>query len=240
MRAHLIQRTEYVKILIVEDEPKTGSYLRQGLSEAGYVVDLLANGVDGLHLALEGAHDLVILDVMLPGLDGWQVLQELRRRGQETPVLFLTAKDHVEDRVKGLQAGADDYLVKPFALSELLARVQALLRRGAIPIAGQDLTVLRLADLELDLFRRKATRAGQRLDLTAKEFLLMTLLLRRNGQVLSRTALAEQVWDMNFDSNTNVVEVAVRRLRSKIDDPFDKKLLHTVRGMGYVLEDREL
>ena len=152
---------------------------------------------------------------------------------------MLTARDKVEDRVKGLQAGADDYLVKPFALSELLARVQALLRRGAIPTAGQDLTVLRLADLELDLVRRKASRAGQRLDLTAKEFTLLTLLLRRHGQVLSRTALAEQVWDMNFDSNTNVVEVAVRRLRSKLDDPFAKKLLHTVRGMGYVLEDRE-
>ena len=227
-----------MKILVIEDETKTGTYLKQGLVEAGFVVDLLTNGLDGLHQALSEAYDLAILDVMLPGLDGFAVLRELRR-GKHVPVLMLTARDKVEDRVKGLQAGADDYLVKPFALSELLARVQALLRRGAIPTAGQDLTVLRLADLELDLVRRKASRAGQRLDLTAKEFTLLTLLLRRHGQVLSRTALAEQVWDMNFESNTNVVEVAVRRLRSKLDDPFAKKLLHTVRGMGYVLEDRE-
>ncbi|MCA8917282.1 MAG: heavy metal response regulator transcription factor [Zoogloeaceae bacterium] len=228
-----------MKILVIEDEPKLAEYLRKALTESSYVVDVARSGIEGRHFAIEGHYDLVVLDVMLPGLDGFTVLREVRRE-KTVPVLMLTARDKVEDRVKGLQAGADDYLVKPFALSELLARVQALLRRGAIPIAGQDLTVLRLADLELDLFRRKATRAGQRLDLTAKEFLLMTLLLRRNGQVLSRTALAEQVWDMNFDSNTNVVEVAVRRLRSKIDDPFDKKLLHTVRGMGYVLEDREL
>jgi two-component system copper resistance phosphate regulon response regulator CusR len=189
-------------------------------------------------LATEGQYDLVLLDVMLPGLDGYAVLQELRR-GKHVPVLMLTARDEVEDRVRGLQAGADDYLVKPFALSELLARVQALLRRSALSSDSQDPTVLSLADLEVDLLRRKASRSKQRLDLTAKEFTLLTLLLRRHGQVISRTALAEQVWDMNFDSNTNVVEVAVRRLRGKIDDAFEKKLLHTVRGMGYVLEDRE-
>jgi two-component system, OmpR family, copper resistance phosphate regulon response regulator CusR len=234
MRAHLIQRTEYVKILIVEDEPKTGSYLRQGLSEAGYVVDLLANGVDGLHLALEGAHDLVILDVMLPGIDGWQVLQELRRRGQETPVLFLTAKDHVEDRVKGLELGADDYLVKPFSFSELLARVRTILRRGKNNHV--EATMLTVADLELDLLRRRVSRGGKRIDLTAKEFGLLELLMRRHGEVLPRSLIASQVWDMNFDSDTNVIDVAVRRLRAKMDDPFEPKLLQTVRGMGYVLE----
>ena len=237
MRAHLILRTEYVKILIVEDEPKTGSYLRQGLSEAGYVVDLLANGVDGLHLALEGAHDLVILDVMLPGLDGWQVLQELRRRGQETPVLFLTAKDHVEDRVKGLELGADDYLVKPFSFSELLARVRTILRRGKNNHV--EATMLTVADLELDLLRRRVSRGGKRIDLTAKEFGLLELLMRRHGEVLPRSLIASQVWDMNFDSDTNVIDVAIRRLRAKMDDPFEPKLLQTVRGMGYVLEAPE-
>ena len=234
MRAHLILRTEYVKILIVEDEPKTGSYLRQGLSEAGYVVDLLANGVDGLHLALEGAHDLVILDVMLPGLDGWQVLQELRRHGRETPVLFLTAKDHVEDRVKGLELGADDFLVKPFSFSELLARVRTILRRGKNNHV--EATMLTVADLELDLLRRRVSRGGKRIDLTAKEFGLLELLMRRHGEVLPRSLIASQVWDMNFDSDTNVIDVAIRRLRAKMDDPFEPKLLQTVRGMGYVLE----
>ena len=227
-----------MKILVVEDEPKLAEYLRRALTESNYIVDVAHSGTDGRYLATEGHYDLVLLDVMLPGLDGYAVLQELRR-GKHVPVLMLTARDEVEDRVRGLQAGADDYLVKPFALSELLARVQALLRRGALRSDSQDSTVLRLADLELDLVRRKASRSGQRLDLTAKEFTLLTLLLRRQGQVLSRTEIAEQVWDMNFDSNTNVVEVAVRRLRGKIDDAFEKKLLHTVRGMGYVLEDRK-
>ncbi|PKO56849.1 MAG: DNA-binding response regulator [Betaproteobacteria bacterium HGW-Betaproteobacteria-21] len=227
-----------MKILIVEDEPKLAEYLRRALTESSYIVDVAHSGTEGSFLATEGQYDLVLLDVMLPGLDGYAVLRELRR-GKHVPVLMLTARDKVEDRVRGLQAGADDYLVKPFALSELLARVQALLRRGALSSDSQDPTVLRLADLEVDLVRRKASRSGQRLDLTAKEFTLLTLLLRRHGQILSRTALAEQVWDMNFDSNTNVVEVAVRRLRGKIDDTFEKKLLHTVRGMGYVLEDRE-
>ena len=204
------------------------------MSEAGYVVDLLANGVDGLHLALEGAHDLVILDVMLPGLDGWQVLQELRRRGQETPVLFLTAKDHVEDRVKGLELGADDYLVKPFSFSELLARVRTILRRGKNNHV--EATMLTVADLELDLLRRRVSRGGKRIDLTAKEFGLLELLMRRHGEVLPRSLIASQVWDMNFDSDTNVIDVAIRRLRAKMDDPFEPKLLQTVRGMGYVLE----
>jgi two-component system, OmpR family, copper resistance phosphate regulon response regulator CusR len=222
-----------VKILIVEDEPKTGDYLRQGLREAGFVVDLVANGVDGLHHALEGGHDLVILDVMLPGLDGWQVLRSLRGHGRQMPVLFLTARDQVEDRVKGLELGADDYLVKPFSFAELLARVRTILRRGR---GGSDSTTLQVADLELDLLRRRVSRAGKRIDLTAKEFGLLELLMRRQGEVLPRSLIASQVWDMNFDSDTNVIEVAVRRLRAKVDDGFDAKLIQTVRGMGYVLE----
>ncbi|WP_066338658.1 heavy metal response regulator transcription factor [Azohydromonas lata] len=227
-----------MRILVVEDEKRVAEYLHKGLTENGYAVDLAHNGPDGLHLALEGSYDLVLLDVMLPGIDGFAVLRALRAV-LATPVLMLTARDAVDDRVHGLQQGADDYLVKPFAFSELLARVQALLRRGAQQPqhAELDANRLRLADLELDLVRRRATRAGQRLNLTAKEFLLLTLLLRRRGEVLSRTVIAEQVWDMNFDSDTNVVDVAVRRLRSKLDDPFETKLLHTVRGMGYVLED---
>ncbi|NML17070.1 heavy metal response regulator transcription factor [Azohydromonas caseinilytica] len=226
-----------MRLLVIEDEKRLAEYLRKGLSENGYVVDVAHDGIGGVHLALEGGFDLVLLDVMLPGIDGFAVLRALRAV-RNTPVLMLTARDAVDDRVKGLQEGADDYLVKPFAFSELLARVQALLRRGAPQRAEQDANRMQLADLELDLVRRRATRGGQRLDLTAKEFLLLTVLLQRRGEVLSRTVIAEQVWDMNFDSDTNVVEVAVRRLRSKLDDPFDKKLLHTVRGMGYVLEDR--
>ena len=228
-----------MRLLVIEDEPKLADYLHKGLSENGYVVDVASDGIRGRLLACEGEYDLVLLDLMLPGVDGFGVLRAMRERGQ-TPVLMLTARDKIEDRVRGLQEGADDYLVKPFAFSELLARVGALLRRGAPNGAAQagNGTQLRLADLDLDLASRKAHRAGARLDLTAKEFTLLTLLLRRRGQVLSRTTLAEQVWDMNFDSDTNVVEVAVRRLRAKLDDPFQNKLLHTVRGMGYVLEDR--
>ena len=222
-----------MKILIVEDEPKTGDYLRQGLREAGFSVDLVANGVDGLHHALEGAHDLVILDVMLPGLDGWQVLQGLRRQGRQMPVLFLTARDQVEDRVKGLELGADDYLVKPFSFAELLARVRTILRRGR---TSTESTTLQVADLELDLLRRRVSRAGRRIDLTAKEFGLLELLMRRQGEVLPRSLIASQVWDMNFDSDTNVIEVAIKRLRQKVDEGFEPKLIQTVRGMGYVLE----
>ena len=223
-----------MKILIVEDEPKTGEYLRQGLNEAGFVADLAATGSDGLHLVLHGEYDLVILDVMLPELDGWQVLASLRRRGLEMPVLFLTARDQVEDRVKGLELGADDYLVKPFSFAELLARVRTILRRGRG--GGLDSNVLRVADLELDLLRRRVTRGGKRIDLTAKEFGLLELLMRRQGEVLPRSLIASQVWDMNFDSDTNVIEVAMRRLRLKVDDGQPVKLIQTVRGMGYVLE----
>jgi len=225
-----------MRLLVIEDEPKLADYLHKGLSENGYVVDVAADGIRGRLLACEGEYDLVLLDLMLPGIDGFGVLKAMRERGQ-TPVLMLTARDKIEDRVRGLQDGADDYLVKPFAFSELLARVGALLRRGG-NAASAGGTQLRLADLEIDLASRKAHREGKRLDLTAKEFTLLTLLLRRRGQVLSRTTLAEQVWDMNFDSDTNVVEVAVRRLRAKLDDPFQNKLLHNVRGMGYVLEER--
>ena len=224
--------------MVVEDVVKLAEYLRKGLSEEGYTVDVAHTGIDGLHMATEVDYDLLILDGMLPGIDGLAVLAALRQ-SKQTPVLMLTARGQVEDRVRGLQSGADDYLVKPFAFSELVARIQVLLRRaGSVKSHGEP-TLLKLADLELDLIRRKVTRAGQRLDLTAKEFNLLSLLLRRQAEVLSRTELAEQVWDMNFDSETNVVEVAVRRLRSKLDQPFERPLLHTVRGMGYVLEARE-
>ena len=223
-----------MKALIVEDEVKAGDYLRKGLTENGFVVDLARNGVDGLHLASTGDYAVIVLDVMLPGMDGWSVLRELRKV-KDTPVIFLTARDEVEDRVKGLELGADDYLVKPFAFSELLARLRTLLRRGR----NSQADVLRIADLELDPVRRRVVRGAARIDLTAKEFALLYLLMRRRGEVLSRTFIAEQVWDMNFDSDTNVVEVAIRRLRAKMDDPFEQKLLQTVRGMGYVLEERE-
>ena len=220
-----------MKILIVEDEPKTGEYLRQGLTEAGYTTDWVQDGLAGHHQALSEDYDLVILDVMLPELNGWQVLAGIRRAGKTMPVLFLTARDQVEDRVKGLELGADDYLVKPFAFAELLARVRILLRRGR----HREPDFLCVADLELDLLRRRATRSGRRIDLTAKEFALLELLMRRQGEILPRSLIASQVWDMNFDSDTNVVEVAIKRLRSKVD--FDEpKLIHTVRGMGYVLE----
>ena len=221
-----------MKILIVEDEIKTGDYLKQGLTEAGFVVDLCRDGTDGLHAALTESYDLAILDVMLPGCNGWEVVQKIRRAGKTLPIIFLTARDQVDDRVKGLELGADDYLIKPFSFSELLARIRTRLRRGA----GAEPDVLRVADLELDRLRRRVTRAGKRIDLTSKEFTLLELLLRRQGEVLPRSLIASQVWDMNFDSDTNVVEVAVRRLRAKVDDDFEPKLIRTVRGMGYVIE----
>ncbi|AAY91252.1 DNA-binding response regulator [Pseudomonas protegens] len=225
-----------MKLLIVEDQPKTGHYLRQGLSEAGFNAELVADGSTGQHQALTGDYALLILDVMLPGRNGWQILQAVRSAGLEMPVLFLTARDAVQDRVHGLELGADDYLVKPFAFSELLARVRSLLRRGS---AVAQETSLQLADLRLDLIRRRVERGSQRIDLTAKEFALLEMLLRRQGEVLPKSLIASQVWDMNFDSDTNVIEVAIRRLRLKIDDDFPNKLIHTVRGMGYVLEERQ-
>lgn len=223
-----------MRILIVEDEPKTGEYLQKGLNESGFVTDLARDGVDGLQLALEQDYDAIVLDVMLPNLNGWQVLEQLRKR-KKTPVLFLTARDEVDDRVKGLELGADDYLVKPFAFTELVARLRSLLRRGA----AREPDRLQIADLEIDVLKRRASRSGERIDLTAKEFALLHLLMKRKSEVLSRSMIASQVWDMNFDSDTNVVDVAVRRLRAKVDDPFSRKLIHTVRGMGYVLEERD-
>ncbi len=222
-----------MKILIVEDEPKTGDYLRQGLREAGFVVDLVQDGLDGLHLGIEGDQDLIILDVMLPRMDGWGVLQALTQAGIRTPVIFLTAKDQVEDRVRGLELGAADYLVKPFSFAELLARVRNVLRRGP---AATESSILQVADLEVDLLRRRVLRAGRRIDLTPKEFGLLELLVRRQGEVLPRSLIASLVWDMNFDSDTNVIEVAMRRLRAKVDEGFEVRLIQTVRGMGYVLE----
>ena len=222
-----------MRLLIVEDESKIGDYLRQGLTEAGFVTDLARNGLDGHHLAMTEAYDLLILDVMLPDVDGWRILKSLREAGRNVPVLFLTARDSVDDRVKGLELGADDYLAKPFAFAELLARVRTLLRRGSAPATETALTV---ANLELDLMRRRVTRAGQRIQLTAKEFALLELLLRRRGEVLPRSLIASQVWDMNFDSDTNVIDVAIRRLRAKIDENFEPKLIHTLRGIGYMLD----
>jgi two-component system copper resistance phosphate regulon response regulator CusR len=221
-----------VRILVVEDEPKAGDYLRNGLIESGYVVDLARNGADGLHLALEMQYDAIVLDVMMPEMDGWQVLQKLRPQA-DTPVLLLTARGELDDRLKGLDLGADDYLVKPFSFAELLARLRTLLRRG--PIRQDEL--LQVGDLQIDVLKRKITRGDARIVLTNKEFALLHFFVSHQGQVLSRSLIASRVWDMNFDSDTNVVDVAVRRLRQKIDDPFDApKLIHTVRGVGYRCE----
>lgn len=223
-----------MRLLVVEDEAMAGEYLCKGLSESGFVVDWARTGTDGLHLARSVHYDIIILDVMLPGIDGWQVIRELRTT-QETPVLFLTAKDEVEDRIKGLELGADDYLVKPFAFAELVVRIRTLLRRGPI----RDAELLRIADMQIDVVRRRAVRGSDRIELTAKEFSLLVLLAKRKGEVLSRSLIASQVWDMNFDSDSNVVDVAIRRLRVKVDDPYPRKLIHTVRGMGYMLEERD-
>lgn len=222
-----------MRLLVVEDDPKTGAYLHQGLSEAGFSVVLARTGLDGHHLATSEFFDLVVLDVMLPDVDGWRIVQALREAGNQVPVLFLTARDLVEDRVKGLELGADDYLVKPFAFAELLARVRTLLRRKSAPLRADRLDV---ADLCVDLPRRRAIRAGKRIALSQKEFALLELLVRRRGEVLPRSLIASQVWDMNFDSDSNVIDVAIRRLRAKVDDDFEPKLIHTVRGMGYKLD----
>lgn len=222
-----------MKLLIVEDENKTADYVRQGLMEAGFIVNLARNGLDGHHMAMTDVYDLIILDVMLPDIDGRRILQAVRASGNQVPILFLTALDDVDDRVQGLELGADDYLVKPFVFAELLARVRTLLRRGTMPFNHDR---IQIADLELDLPRRRAARGGRRIHLTNKEFALLELLVRRQGEVLPRSLIASQVWDMNFDSDTNVIDVAIRRLRVKIDDDFQLKLIHTVRGMGYKLD----
>jgi len=222
-----------MRLLVVEDESKTGDYLKQGLSEAGFQVSLERNGLDGHHLAMTDLFDVIILDVMLPDVSGWKILQSLREADNKTPVLFLSARDSIDDRVKGLELGADDYLIKPFAFAEVLARVRTLIRRGVVQTVDD---ILIVADLEMDIPKRKIQRAGKRILLSNKEFSLLELLLRREGEVLPRSLIASQVWDMNFDSDTNVIDVAIRRLRAKVDDDFTVKLIHTVRGMGYKLE----
>jgi two-component system copper resistance phosphate regulon response regulator CusR len=223
-----------MRVLLVEDEAKTANFLAKGLGESGFTVDVALNGLDGRYLIEQQTYDVVILDVMLPGLNGWQLLKLIRQRGA-TPVLFLTAKDAIEDRVRGLELGADDYLVKPFAFAELLARVRTLLRRGA----AREVEQYCMADLEVDVLRRRVSRGGQRINLTNKEFALLHMLISRPGEALSRTLIASEVWNLNFDSDTNMVEVAVRRLRAKVDDPFMPKLIHTVRGVGYRLEHQD-
>jgi two-component system, OmpR family, copper resistance phosphate regulon response regulator CusR len=223
-----------VRILVIEDEKKTASFVERGLREGGFVVDVANDGEEGLRLALAGRHDLLVLDVMLPKRDGWSIVSELRRAKVSMPVLFLTARDSVPDRVKGFDLGADDYLVKPFAFSELMARMRSLLRR---PHERQE-DILRVSDLEIDTRRHKAMRGRTELHLTAKEFLVLSHLARASGEVVSRTEIIEQVWEMNFDSETNVVEAMIRRLRAKVDDPFKRKLIHTIRGVGYVLRDK--
>ncbi len=222
-----------MRILVVEDDIGTGDYLKKGLGEAGYGVDLARNGTDGLFRALEQDYDAIVLDVMLPGLDGWQIIEVLRKKS-DVPILFLTARDGVQDRIHGLELGADDYLIKPFSFTELVLRLRTLLRRGSAREADH----YAIADLQLDVLRRRAVRQDQVIPLTNKEFMLLHLLVRREGEVLSRTQIASQVWDMNFDSDTNVVDVAIKRLRAKIDRPFDVKLIHSVRGIGYVCEPR--
>jgi two-component system copper resistance phosphate regulon response regulator CusR len=221
-----------MKILVIEDDLKTGNYLKTGLRESGYAVDLARTGTDGLHMALTNTYDLVVLDVMLPGIDGWQIMPALREK-RDLRVLFLTARDQLSDRIRGLELGADDYLVKPFSFTELVLRIRTLLRRGA----AREAEFYEFADLRLDVLRRTVTRDGAEIALTNKEFLLLHLLIKRQGEALSRTLIASEVWNMNFDSDTNVVDVAIKRLRAKIDQPFGKKLIHTVRSVGYAFGD---
>ncbi len=220
-----------MRVLVIEDETRIADYLRKGLTESGFVVDIAATGPDGIHLACESTYDVILLDVMLPGEDGWSVIRAVRQHSQ-TPVIFLTARDDVADRVKGFELGADDYLVKPFAFAELLARVRRCLRKAV----GREAEVISVGGIEIDMLGRRVYRDGVKVDLTAQEFSLLSVLARRAGEVMSRSLIASQVWDNNFDTDTNVVDVAIRRLRVKIDDPFPRKLIHTVRGMGYVLD----
>ena len=224
-----------MRILVIEDEVKTAEYVRQGLTECGYVVDCVHTGSDGLFLAKQHMYELIILDINLPEMDGWQVLELLRRKDCSSRIMMLTARSRLIDKVRGLENGADDYLIKPFEFPELLARVRALMRRSD---SAASVEIIHVADLELDQSRHRAFRDGQRIDLTTKEFALLHYLMRNTGIVLSRTQIISQVWDMNFDCDTNVVEVSIRRLRAKMDDPFESKLIHTLRGVGYVLEKR--
>ncbi|NMP29331.1 heavy metal response regulator transcription factor [Rahnella sp. SAP-1] len=222
-----------MKLLIVEDEVKTGEYLSKGLTEAGFVVDLADNGMTGYHYAMTTDYDLLVLDIMLPDINGWESVKLLRSAGKGMPILLLSALGTVEHRVKGLELGADDYLIKPFAFAELLARVRTLLRRGSVVMAESQFQV---ANLLLDVVTRRVTRSGVKITLTSKEFTLLEYFIRHSGEVLPRSLIASQVWDMNFDSDTNAIDVAVKRLRAKIDNDFEPKLIHTVRGVGYVLE----
>ncbi|SFN16727.1 two-component system, OmpR family, copper resistance phosphate regulon response regulator CusR [Izhakiella capsodis] len=227
-----------MRLLLVEDQTMAADYIAKGLKENDFVVDVANDGVDGLHYMLTNEYDLAILDVMLPGMNGWKILELARQADKLTPVMFLTARDDVDDRVRGLELGAEDYLIKPFSFSELLARVRVIMRRQSVATSPAEESVMQISDLQLDFLKHRVSRSGKRIELTQKEFLLLSLLMRRRGEVLSRTVLAEQVWDMNFDPETNVIDVAIRRLRSKIDDGYELKLLHTLRGAGYVLEER--
>lgn len=220
-----------MKVLVVDDDPKTASFLKRGLSEEGYIVDVCHDGQDGLDGALSGQYDLLVLDIMLPVMDGWTVLQALQRYGKTLPVLVLTARDAVRDRVNGLSLGADDYLAKPFAFAELLARTKSVLRRNGARVGE----ILCCADLALDVPRGKASRGGREIDLTTKQVQLLELLMRHQDEILSRTYIAERVWEMNFESDSNVIDVNIRRIRAKVDDPFERKVIHTVRGRGYVI-----
>ncbi|MBZ6534068.1 heavy metal response regulator transcription factor [Acinetobacter seifertii] len=222
-----------MKILLVEDEHKTGQYLKDGLTESGYNIDLACDGLSGLHFYQTESYDLIILDVMLPKLNGWHLIDEIRQKNDSIPIIFLTAKDSIEDRVKGLNLGADDYLIKPFAFAELLARIKSLLKRGK---KQEIVTELNVLDLHLDIYKRRASRSGKKIDLTAKEFMLLELLMRRQGEVLPKSLIASLLWDMNFESDTNVIEVAINRLRNKVDNNFKQKLIHNIRGMGYILD----
>lgn len=226
-----------MRILIIEDEAKTSGFLKKGFTEQSIVADVAGDGKSGLNRALTGDYDCIILDVMLPNLDGWSVISELRRSGKETPVIMLTARDAVPDRIRGLELGVDDYLIKPISFSELYARIRAILRRGQT--IKQE--IIRVADLEINPLKQKATRGGTRLDLTHKEFALLYLLVRKSGEVISKVRIAEQVWNTDFDSfekYSNIIDVHMVRLRKKVDDPFERKLIHTVRGIGYILEAR--
>ena len=225
-----------MKILIIEDDAETAAYIANGLKEHGHTVDLAATGRDGLFLAAGEHYDLMVVDRMLPEIDGLSIVKTVRTAGIETPVLFLTALGGVDDRVTGLDAGGDDYLVKPFAFSELLARINALARRPPVTSAE---TVLQVEDLEMDLLKRKVTRNGKTLDLQPREFRLLEYLMRHAGQVVTRTMLLEYVWDFHFDPHTNVVETHISRIRAKVDKPFDMPLIHTVRGAGYCLRARD-